>query len=43
MKTLEIIAASVTTVLALVGLWTVVMAVRVAINLRKIKNKGGNL
>jgi hypothetical protein len=39
MKTLETIAAIVTTVLALIGLWTVVMAVRVEIAHRRRKNK----
>ncbi len=39
MKTLETIAAIVTTVLALIGLWTVVMAVRVEIAHRKRKTK----
>ena len=43
MKTLETIAAVVTTVLALIGLWTVVMAARVEIAHRKRKHriKGG--
>ena len=39
MKTLETIAAIVTTVLALIGLWTVAMAVRVEIAHRQRKNK----
>jgi cell division protein FtsX len=41
MKTLETIAAIVTTVLALIGLWTVVMAVRVEIAHRKRENMKG--
>ena len=45
MKTLETIAAIVTAVLAFVGLWTVVMAVRIEIAHRQRKNKSkeGNL
>jgi cell division protein FtsX len=39
MKTLETIAAIVTAVLAFVGLWTVVMAVRVEIAHRRRKNR----
>jgi hypothetical protein len=41
MKALETIAAIVTTVLALIGLWTVVMAVRVEIAHRRRKNMKG--
>lgn len=43
MKTLKAIAAIATTVLAQIGLWTVVMAERVEIAHRKRKNriKGG--
>ncbi len=41
MKTLETIAAIVTTVLALIGLWTVAMAVRVEIARRKRENMKG--
>jgi hypothetical protein len=41
MKALETIAAIVTTVLALIGLWTVVMAVRVEIARRKRENMKG--
>jgi hypothetical protein len=41
MKTLETIAAIVTTVLALIGLWMVVMAVRIEIARSKRKNMKG--
>lgn len=41
MKALETIAAIVTTVLALIGLWTVVLIARVEIARRKRENRKG--
>ncbi len=41
MKTLETIAAIVTTALALIGLWTVVLIARVEISRRKRENMKG--